>query len=398
MPDQFKNLTALLTEHEQLWKPSAFTRNSFEDLALPSKLKDWLFTLSDQQVSSLQLDDNKLLAAISPYFEPAKALQTFINLPKSTPLSLGSPSRFWHTGIPGRKAEQIEAFVAAMGSVNSPTLEWCCGKQHLGRYLAEIHQQPTLGLDIDASLVKQANTLAYKRNMSDNAQALVSDVLNKQVSHHIKPSHHMVALHACGGLHVRFLQESVGNQVHKLSLSPCCYHRFNSTDLYTGLSSEAQLGQLKLTNDDLRVATRQCNIASTRETQKRKTLQAWRLGFDCLQRELLNSDQYLPTPSLSVQVLSQGFESFCKLQAERLQLCLDGKIDFESYEKTGQRRFRHYERAELLRMVFRRALECWLVSDKKLFLEENGYQCSVSRFCDTNLSPRNLFIQAQRTE
>jgi Methyltransferase domain len=396
MPNQFNNLTTLLQENEQLWKPSAFTQDSFEGLAISTELRNWLFSLTDQQVNTLQLDDSQLLEAISPLFEPAKELKALINLPKSIAFSTASPSRFWHTGIPGRKAEQIEAFVAAMGPVDSPTLEWCCGKQHLGRYLSEIHQQPTLGLDIDANLVAQANTLTRKYKMGEASQALVCDVLSQKASEYIKPTHHLVALHACGGLHARLLQEAVNNQVHKLSLSPCCYHRFNSEALYTGLSRKAQLSSLKLTNNDLRIATRQSNIASIRETQKRKTLQAWRLGFDSMQRALTNSNEYLPTPSLSIQVLSQGFESFCRILADRSGITLHGKIDFETYKKQGQTRFHHYERAELLRMVFRRALELWLVFDKKLFLEENGYQCSISRFCDTKLSPRNLFIQAQR--
>jgi hypothetical protein len=49
-------------------------------------------------------------------------------------------------------------------------------------------------------------------------------------------------------------------------------------------------------------------------------------------------------------------------------------------------------------MIFRRALECWLVLDKALFLEEQGYRCEISQFCSTDISPRNLLIQAIKNQ
>ena len=54
------------------------------------------------------------------------------------------------------------------------------------------------------------------------------------------------------------------------------------------------------------------------------------------------------------------------------------------------------DRIELVRHVFRRALEIWLVLDRGLYLQQAGYDVSLSEFCEKQLTPRNVLIQATR--
>ena len=51
---------------------------------------------------------------------------------------------------------------------------------------------------------------------------------------------------------------------------------------------------------------------------------------------------------------------------------------------------------ELVRGLFRRPLELWLVLDRALFLSERGYEVQLGEFCDSHLTPRNLLLLAQR--
>ncbi|MBW7436181.1 hypothetical protein, partial [Escherichia coli] len=54
------------------------------------------------------------------------------------------------------------------------------------------------------------------------------------------------------------------------------------------------------------------------------------------------------------------------------------------------------EKLSLVQQGFRRLLEMWLVCDKALFLEEQGYQVSVNEFCPREVTPRNLLIHAKQ--
>ena len=352
-----------------------------------------------------------LLNAASSCFPDAKLLARLIDFPSSPDSSYPAtysahPSSslansvltawpaFWDTGIPGRKATQIKAFSQAIVFTDNPLLEWCSGKQHLGRLLAEHFQQDCIGLEIDTSLVKQANTLAAKRRSQLNIHSVSCDVLSALPDQYIHKDHHLVALHACGGLHTALIKKAVAHKVSRLSFSPCCYHRYSETDSYSFMSAHALSGVLPLSRDDLRMATRETKTASQAETDKRRKLQAWRLGFDSLQRASTGKDCYLETPPLSPTILQKGFLQFCRELADIKRLTLKPNLDFKLHEDLGFQRYREFEQAELTRMLFRRALETLIVLDKALFLEEQGYQARISLFCSSDVSPRNFFVDA----
>jgi hypothetical protein len=394
MLERFEKLTKILLKHEDLWKRSVFKDISFTYFDETSELKDWFFRLSESQLMAFQEDDYLLLSSISPFFEDASLIIELINFSMINQSVIKHQPKCWDNDIPGRKAQQILAFSQSIGDINQPILEWCCGKQHLGRFLSELHQQASDGLEINVSLVQQAKQLAHKRNLETQVNTYECDVLSKSSDQFINKHQHAIALHACGGLHAHLLEKVTQHQVKRISFSPCCYHRFNHSNSYEPLSNTARKSSLKLTIDDLRLAVRETKTTSMSETKKRRQLQTWRLGFDCLQRDLRKVDAYLDTPSLSNTILQKDFKHFCLHLASLKELDIKKPINFDKYEKQGSSRFHQYERAELFRMVFRRALESWLVLDRALFLEEQGYSTRVGLFCSSDISPRNFFIDA----
>lgn len=392
----FDTLTSLLIKHQPIWKTPVFQIVDYSFLNEYETSVSFLLGLSQEQVDHLQADDTALLAALEKHFPDAGKIAGCINFPAIEYTQKAEPPKFWNTDIPGRKEQQILAFSQALGTIKHPLVEWCCGKQHLGRLLSEVHKQTTIGLDIDPDLIQQARQLAIKRQLHNHVTSECCDVLSEQATHYIDTSKHLIALHACGGLHTHLVQTAANKQAAKLSFSPCCYHRFLNKPVYQALSAAGQNSQLMITQEQLRLAVRETQTAASGETRKRKTLQAWRLGFDLLQRDLLNSDSYLPIPALSPQILHAGFPSFCRQVGSLKGLKLKADTDFDVYLERGWQRFHRYERMELFRMVFRRALECWLVLDKALYLEEQGYACEIRQFCAPEVSPRNLLVQAVR--
>lgn len=398
MKARFTKLDQILKRYEHLWKPPAFS-------SIDSRLDDypelqaWLRSLSSDDIDTLQLSDQDLLASAANYFPVASELLSLISVPASETSKATKEVElpaFWDTGIPGRKAAQIKSFIKSQSPPTTPLIEWCCGKLHLGRLISELYKQKVTGLEIDTQLVNQANILSRTRKLSNQTVALECDVLNDDLSQLLEANHHLIALHACGGLHVHMLKQGVESHSNRMTFSPCCYHRFNTSENYQALSLVGRTTLLSLSNEDLRLATRQCNTASAAETRKRKQLQAWRLGFDTLQKDIRHTDQYLPCPSLSIRILQEGFERFCKKCAQLKDIDLPQTIDFLHYQSLGQTKYQEYEKLELVRMLFRRALETWLVLDRCLFLEENGYRCEVLQFCTEPTTPRNLLIDARK--
>ncbi|MNN69165.1 hypothetical protein D3C81_1849300 [compost metagenome] len=136
--------------------------------------------------------------------------------------------------------------------------------------------------------------------------------------------------------------------------------------------------------------------AGARVRRQRDTSMARRLGFDLLQRRQRQRDEYLPTPSLPVAWLAKPFEQYCRDLAELRELELTINPDWDALEAEGWQRLAQVRNLERVRNLFRRPLEMWLVLDRALFLEEQGYAVRLGTFCDYPLTPRNLLLLAER--
>ena len=71
--------------------------------------------------------------------------------------------------------------------------------------------------------------------------------------------------------------------------------------------------------------------------------------------------------------------------------------DLQQCEKQFRQSLAQVRNLELVRSLFRRPLEFWLLLDRALYLEEQGYQVRLGRFCEPALTPRNLLLLAERT-
>ncbi|MDY7530371.1 methyltransferase [Pseudomonas sp. Bout1] len=386
---RFRALDAFLTEHQGLWRPRPFTHLQ---LAWEARLPELAHWLRQRSLAEAESSHNLpyTLPAPAPFPELAAEslrLGAVDNLPSS---ALPAARHRLNVDVPGRKWQQIEAFGAALNFSRTPQhwLDWCAGKGHLGRRLMQPGQQLTC-LEYDPALIASGQTLSehHRLPVTHRLQDVMGDV---QISRDQTP----VALHACGDLHVRLIQMASAAGCQQLAVAPCCYNRIHA-EQYQPLSIAAQASSLQLSVEDLGLPLSETVTAGARVRQQRDTSMARRLGFDGLQRQLRGSDEYLPTPSLPTSWLAKPFADYCRELAALKQLST-GEQDWPALEAQGWRRLAEVRNLELLRSLFRRPLELWLVLDRALFLMENGYTVQIGSFCETSLTPRNLMLLAER--
>ena len=387
LAEQFTALDNLLYATRQYWQCTAFDYDELPWASLSAPLTE----LSDNDVAKLDSDQDALYRFFSPLIEGVE------QLPKLSALSAAQAKRtdypFWiSNGIKGRKFEQLQDFVAALGVPTEPVLEWCAGKGHLGRMLAYNKAPNVHSIELQQHLCEQGQHSAQQQGLAMKFSQ--ADVLTDDVAHYFETQQHAVALHACGALHQSFMQQACSAQTQQISLSPCCYHLFTD-DMYEAMSELAKCSKLNMRHRDLKLALQETVTAPSRVAKVRKTEVEWRLGFDAMRKEITGSTTYVSVPSVNKAVFSDSFKSFCAWAADKKALEIPQDIDYEYFLLKGQVRKKVTERIELVRHVFRRAIEVWLVLDRALYLQQQGYQVTVNTFCEKQLTPRNILIKAR---
>ena len=390
---RFAALDAFLIEHQALWKPRPFTHLQLPWEASYPELALWLRgrSLEDAENSHNQpgwLDAPEPFASLAAM---SLELSAVGELPAR---ALEAAGHRLNVDVPGRKWQQIEAFAGCLQFARAPThwLDWCSGKGHLGRRLLQTGQQLTC-LEYDPALVASGEALSQRHQM--HALHVEQDVLAPGAASLLNADHTPVALHACGDLHVRLIQLASATGCKQLAIAPCCYNRI-SLNTYRPLSCAAERSDLHLSLDDLALPMSETVTAGARVRRQRDTSMARRLGFDLLQRQLRGVDEYLPTPSLPSAWLDKPFSDYCRDLAALKDLSTVGTPDWTELEAAGWQRLAEVRNLELLRGLFRRPLELWLVLDRALFLIEQGYVVRLGTFCESPLTPRNFLLLAER--
>lgn len=394
---RWQQLNDWLVQHRAFWQPSPFMTPEPDWAQGYPELAAMLAELTDAECQHLDNAPVELAARASRWLPSLAAYADMVQLPEllasAEEASKVTLPEVRATDMPGRKRLQSGAFAAALAPLEHPVLDWCCGKGHLSRTLAPFCPGEIQGFEWNPELVRDGNRLA--QHFGDRVSIGCQDVMAADLA--LPDSYHGVALHACGDLHRQLLKRGSATGLPRLSISPCCYHLTDQT-IYRPLSERASGYQktLKPGRSDLRLAVQETVTAPARVREQTQRISQWRLGFDGLQRYLRGRDDYLPVPSHPSRLLNGGFADFCHWAAAKKQLELPGTVDFDFWLSLGERRLAQVRRHELVRHLFRRPLELWMVFDYAIFLEEQGYRVRLGQFCDRSLTPRNLLLDAVR--
>ncbi|MNI02794.1 hypothetical protein D3C73_556830 [compost metagenome] len=391
---RFMALDAFLVEHQALWKPRPFTHLQLPWETSYPEMAAWLRARSLEAAESAHNQPAFLEQAREPFASLAARSIELSAVGQLPGYALEAAGHRLNVDVPGRKWQQIEAFASRLSFTRPAThwLDWCSGKGHLGRRLLQTGQALTC-VEYDPALVVSGQALSQRHHLI--ARHVEQDVLAAEVASLLSADHTPVALHACGDLHVRLIQLASAVGCKQLAVAPCCYNRIGLTH-YQPISSVATRSDLQLNLDDLSLPMSETVTAGARVRRQRDTSMARRLAFELLQRQLRGLDEYLPTPSLPSAWLDKPFAEYCHHLAALKELSTIGPQDWAAVEDAGWRRLAEVRNLELVRGLFRRPLELWLVLDRALFLEQQGYTVRLGTFCETPLTPRNFLLLAER--
>lgn len=380
-------LHRLLRVTKPLWEPRPFENPAPPWTESHRELTAFLDALDDDALSDLEMDPDGLRHALAPWLPALPAAASLHALSSLRP----DPSQRPPAAMPARKAAQIEAFLRALETLGPPAgsaVDWCAGKGHLSRALAERFGLTVRALEQDPHLVTAGARLAAGQPITFEAE----DVLAGSIA--LEPGEHLCALHACGGLHDAALQSFSGSHRGQLFLAPCCYARHRPLDgQWHSWAKSAPAVQLDA--HALRLAAADLATAPAGVRARRARELVLRQAFDLFQRETFKRDRYLPCPSMAAAIIDRGFEAFAAKAAAHHGLALPARLDGDRWMAAGAERAAQVRRRSLLRLAFGRVLELRIVLDRALWLAEQGFAVSLTTFSERALTPRNLLLSAR---
>jgi len=387
---QLDNYLDLLTCY---WQFEAFHLRDYPWSDINPALSEFLDNLSEQELALYQDSPETLYALLSPLIKPLRPLSDSLFIIQSLEYAEADIPFWLTTGIKGRKWSQISAFA---GQVNDqhPIVEWCAGKGHLGRLISWQNNLDVTSIEWQKKLCDLGQAEATKMQVQQKFKQ--ADVLKGEADNCIEKNCHAVALHACGDLHLRLIKLAKQRKPAQLTISPCCYH-LTEQSVYLPCSLQGKVSPLRITKQLLKLAVSKQVTTGKRQSRLSEKEVLWRLAFDELQKCSLATEDYCPLPSFPKALLSGEFSEFVAWAMDKKSLAFNLPKQLQAFLDLAQKRLNKVRRMELISQFFVRPLELWLVYDRVLALQESGYKVKLSSFCDEQVTPRNLLIQAEFT-
>lgn len=199
-------------------------------------------------------------------------------------------------------------------------------------------------------------------------------------------------LHTCGDLASTQIKLSLKKQSSLINLA-CCYFKMTANEF--NLSTFAKNHGLEsFSTFALTLASRGHQKISSVDFIKKRKVKFYRYAFHMYFYDILNKTEYLTLGNSSEKLYDLSFALYAEEQFKRLKLPFPGFDSLESFYSSPetQKKILQMLSAGILRDLFGRVLETYIVLDRALFLEENNYHSEILALFSEEISPRNLAL------
>jgi SAM-dependent methyltransferase len=275
------------------------------------------------------------------------------------------------------------------------------GIGYLAQSIANYYFYPVTSIDMDPIL---QNT-GRQRNLKNQKKGshLVNylqeklELGNEKLVPLFTPKTISLGLHTCGDLANTHLEIAIKAESGALINLGCCYYKLSKNNTYNISNFSKSNNNLRLNMYALTLATLAHKQMGHWDFQFKNMVKNYRYAFHMYLYHEKGITDFVSVGNSSQRYYEGDFASYAKEQMKRLDI--ENKQSDESLNHFFQdpartRLIRKMILAGILRGIYGRPLELYLLLDRALYLEENGYKTQLIPFFDEELSPRNIGIQA----
>ena len=370
---------------------------------LDSYPEEWVdFLLNSDESTQLKISKRQVPASIKSLKRLMQEIEALCHFGPAPRGELEKIDPHAWMGVKGKKQHEIQRLLEFLAKEKPKRILDICGGQgnfayltsrHLGIEVESLDFDPELqqmGLQKNKKLVQQGRPPIRFRHGD-----LQSDLNN--LPRVFKEHQTSIGLHTCGPLAVNHIELAKSAEQKQFLNLGCCYHRLQKSP--KNMATESRLVAI-MSHFALTLATRGHINITEADFQMKKRVKNYRYAFHLLLNQQLGIEEFISLGNTPPRVYRQDFQSYCEYQLKNLgpkfsqlkRVQLNSFYDSPSTQKIIGEVFA----ATLIRFLMGRGLECLILTDRCLRLENKGYDVDMFAFFEEKISPRNLGIWANR--
>ena len=412
-----QQLQATLLAHRPLWQQDLL---EVYPQGLDHYPRDWIAYLAGasletqwrvwQASSGLFPPESRRAVADHPEFrdflEHTHRLQQLVPRCAVAPPADLPPSAFFR--VKGKKRHEIERLRALILDLHrrhrfGRVVDVGGGMGHLSRILAQHHDLPCLTLDRDRRLLARGQDRSVRsRDFAEGSAVEFRSLILSEASEPAElaevfaPDALCLGLHCCGDLSNQLIRMVIRNRCRGLVSFGCCYEKMDPAR-HLNRSAHGRARPFPFTEHSLALATwshARRDHASYLEGRKVKE---YRYAFHLLMLEELGMRPLIQVGRSGLAAYQGDFSAYALAQLayngieHRLSAAA---VDGFFHRKSTRQQLDDLLASQLIKCQFNRLIEILIQADRGLWLQENGYQVTLNRCFDEEISPRNIGIVA----
>jgi hypothetical protein len=408
---QALSLRDFLSRYAPLWEDEIMNQYPEAVAFYPQEWIDLLDGLT--QAELYDIDCKKIIPQIENtsfafFMQEAMNLSALPVIPESP---LPKMEDWAYNGMKKKKRHEIERIVPRLKKMR-PSFHYVVdiggGVGHLSRVLSLYHSIPSVSLDRDRYFQSIGEERLKKfRHPKEAAEIRFVNVTfgtgeeEAIIREVFRPESFSLGLHTCGGLANHLIKNTVTNKTAGLLSFGCCYHRLDTTTEFP-LSQFYQEENLPRPNlYALSLATRSHAQRDFEVYLTKERVKQYRYALHLFLVKFWNNKYFTDVGECPIKTYWGPFAGY--IRAKLSELKLEHSFtdeDFNSFynDQNLQRELRVMWLCNLIRWQLGRPLEVYLLLDRVLYLEENGYDVQIETYFEESLSPRNIGILATRRQ
>ncbi len=308
-----------------------------------------------------------------------------------------------YVGVKYKKKHELDTFAALITSLHEKhhydsLVNIGGGMGHLSRIVAHYQLIDCCDVDMNKELQDQGEKRLGKYPLPDGARpvSFIHQEIGKNtdLSQHFKKDGLTTGLHTCGVLAVRHLEMAIKSKVKTVINFGCCYAK-SVCDTDFELSSCSKDFPLKLTNHALTLGTRSHTSISYDDFVHKTKVKRFRYTLHLLCKEKLKIDRFITVGNGTKAHYKGNFSNYVMDMLDRVgikhNLSLD-ELDAYYNDPDIVKIVRKMYLMNIIRWQLGRLIELYILTDRALYLQDNGYDVRMAQVFNEEISPRNIAV------